>query len=435
MIHLTGLSLFRFANALCLAVLLCGGPASIAYASDWLEPGVYQTADSNQTGEVHAFGTAPDLGDLRAEVNFDLAAMASTKTGDGYWIVTKDGRVFDFGDAVHRGDLGSIALSSPVVDLAVTGDGNGYWLVTGRGVVYAFGTALWRGSVGHLSLQAPVVDLEPFPSGNGYWLTAADGGVFAFGDAQYLGGLANRSLYRPIIDLLPTADGTGYLLIGADGSVHTYGTARYRGSLANNDVSSTLIVAAERTVDDRGYWLVSQRGKVFTFGSAAHFGQMNAHELAPIGAFAVRGAGEGYWMATSTAPPVPANSGSGRRVIFSHQRHRVWLVGDDDAVAGNFFVSARAKKPEPGAYQVFSKSRHTTAGHDGIRMEYMVRFTWGTEQAIGFHNIPIDGFGEAMQMESQLGSYRSDGCIRLRDDQAAELYSWTNVGTQVVVID
>ena len=67
MIHLTGLSLFRFANALCLAVLLCGGPASIAYASDWLEPGVYQTADSNQTGEVHAFGAAPDLGDLRAE--------------------------------------------------------------------------------------------------------------------------------------------------------------------------------------------------------------------------------------------------------------------------------------------------------------------------------------------------------------------------------
>lgn len=80
-------------------------------------------------------------------------------------------------------------------------------------------------------------------------------------------------------------------------------------------------------------------------------------------------------------------------------------------------------------------SRHTIAGHDDIRMEYMVRFTWGVEQAIGFHNIPIDGFGEAMQSEAQLGTYRSEGCVRLRDDQAAALFTWAKVGTEVVVID
>lgn len=435
MTRLTGSPPFRFATALCLTVLLCSGPASMANAADWLEPGVYQSADSHVSGEVHAFGDASDLGNLASENDFDLAALTSTRTGDGYWIASKDGRVFHFGDAIHRGDLRSISLDSPVVDLAVTSDGNGYWLVTSRGVVYAFGTALWRGSLGHVSLQAPVVDLEPFPSGTGYWLTAADGGVFAFGEARYLGGLGDRSLYRPIIDLLSTSDGSGYLLISANGSVHTFGSARFRGSLANNGVSSSRIVAAERTPDDRGYWLVSQRGKVFTFGSAAHLGQMNAHELAPVAAFAVRGAGMGYWMATSSPPPSPPDSGSGRRVIFSNQRHRVWLVESDGEVAGNFFVSARADKPQPGIYEVFSKSRHTIAGHDDIRMEYMVRFTWGVKQAIGFHNIPIDGFGEAMQMESQLGSYRSEGCIRLRDDQAAQLYAWARVGTQVVVID
>ena len=435
MTHLKGSPLFRFATALCLTVLLCSGPASMANAADWLEPGMYEAADSNVSGEVHPFGDASDLGNLTAEIDFDLAALTSTRSGDGYWIVSKDGRVFHFGDAIHRGDLRSISLDSPVVDLAVTSDGNGYWLVTSRGVVYAFGTALWRGSVGHIALQAPIVDLEPVPVGTGYWLTAADGGVFAFGDAQYLGGLGNRSLYRPVIDLLSTTDGNGYLLIGADGSVHAYGSARFRGSLANNDVSSSRIVAAERTPDGRGYWMVSQRGKVFTFGSAAHLGQMNAHELAPIGAFAIGGTGDGYWMATSTPPAVPPNSGSGRRAIFSNQRHRVWLVENDGKVAANFFVSGRADQPKSGIYQVFSKSRHTIAGHDDIRMEYMVRFTWGVEQAIGFHNIPIDGFGEAMQMESQLGSYRSDGCIRLRDDQAAQLYAWARVGTQVVVID
>ena len=435
MIELTDSPLCRLVAALSLTVLLCTGPASMAGAADWLAPGVYQATDSSVSGEVHTFGTARDLGDLRHEIGFDVAAMASTRTGRGYWIATEDGRVFNFGDATHRGDLRSISLDSPVVDLAATTDGGGYWLVTSRGVVYAFGTALWRGSLGHISLQAAVVDLEPVPSGNGYWLTAADGGVFAFGDAQYLGGLADRSLYRPIIDLLSTTDGTGYLLVGADGSVHPFGTAIHRGSLANNQVSSSLIVAAERAPDNRGYWLVSQRGKVFTFGSAVHLGQMNAHELAPIGAFAVNDTGEGYWIATSVPPAVPLNSGSGRRAIFSNQRHRVWLVEANGDVAGNFFVSARADKPEPSTYEVFSKSRHTIAGHDDIRMEHMVRFTWGVEQAIGFHNIPIDGFGEAMQMESQLGSYRSEGCIRLRDDQAAELYAWAQVGTQVVVVD
>ena len=423
---------FSFAGALLAAVLWCAPPC--ASAADWLEPGVYPPADSQGSGEIHAFGSANDLGDRAIEGLPDLAAMASSRSGAGYWVSNSVGKVFAFGDAVHRGDLRSISLDAPVVDLAVTPDGDGYWLVTGNGVVYAFGTALWRGSVAHLDLQAPIVDLEPLASGNGYWLTAADGGVFACGDAPFLGGLADRSLYRPIIELLSTSDGTGYLLVGADGAVYPRGTARFHGSLANNEVSSSLIVAAAQSADGDGYWLVSQRGKVFTFGTASHFGQMVAHELAPIGAFAANHNG-GYWMMTSEPPGAPPDSGSGRRVIFSHQRHRVWLIESDGSISGNFFVSGRADKPKPGTYQVFSMSRHTIAGHDDIRMEYMVRFTWGIEQAIGFHNIPIDGFGEAMQSEAQLGTYQSEGCVRLRDDQAAALFTWAKVGTEVVVID
>ena len=414
-------------------VLFCG--SQHAFAADWLEPGSYPEADSDQSGELHTFGEARILKGIPALEIPDIAGMAPSKSGNGHWLASADGQVFAFGDAVHRGDLGAISVTAPVVDIAVTPDGNGYWLVTSKGIVYAFGTALWRGSLGYLDLQAPIVDLEPVSTGYGYWLTAADGGVFAFGDAEYLGGLANRQLYRPIIDLLSSSDGAGYLLVGADGAVYAYGNARFRGSLANNEISSSAIVAAEQTRDGAGYWLVSQRGKVFTFGNATHFGQMTAHERAPIGAFAVSHNDSGYWMVTNGAPEVPENSGDGRRIIFSHQLHRVWLVEDGGSVAGTFFVSGRANKPKPGAYQVFSKSRHTIAGHDDIRMEYMVRFTWGVEQAIGFHNIPIDGFGEAMQSEAQLGTYRSEGCVRLRDDQAAILFNWAKVGTDVVVVD
>ena len=405
-----------------------------ALAADWLEPGVYTETDSNKSGEVHAFGNAERLGDLSDNGLSDLASVASSNAGSGYFVATTAGKIQAFGDAIHRGDLGAISLDAPVADLAITPDGNGYWLVTTAGTVYAFGTALWRGSLTHLTLQQPVVDLEPHPSGDGYWLTSADGGVFAFGEAEFFGGLVDRPLYRPIIDMLSTPDGTGYLLVGADGAIYPRGTALFRGSLANNELSSRTIIAAEQTSDGKGYWLIGQRGKVFTFGSAPYFGQMVAHELAPIEAFAVSGNDDGYWIMTAAPPELPANSGSGRRAIYSKLEHRVWLVEADGSVSHTFLASGRADRPKPGSYRVFSKSRHTTAGHDGIRMEYMVRFAWGTELAIGFHSIPIDKFGEAMQSEAQLGTFQSGGCVRLRDDQAETLYAWAGIGTQVVII-
>ena len=405
-----------------------------ALAADWLEPGVYAETDSKKSGEVHAFGNAKRLGDLSEDGLSDLASVASSNAGSGYLVATTAGKIRAFGDAIHRGDLSAISLDAPVADLAITPDGNGYWLVTTAGTVYAFGTALWRGSLTHLTLQQPVVDLEPHPSGEGYWLTSADGGVFAFGEAEFFGGLADRPLYRPIIDMLSTPDGTGYLLVGADGAIYPRGTALFRGSLANNELSSRTIIAAEQTSDGNGYWLIGQRGKVFTFGSAPYFGQMVAHELAPIEAFAVSGNDDGYWIMTAAPPEVPANSGSGRRAIYSKLEHRVWLVEADGSVSHTFLASGRADRPKPGSYRVFSKSRHTTAGHDGIRMEYMVRFAWGTELAIGFHSIPIDKFGEAMQSEAQLGTFQSGGCVRLRDDQAKTLYAWAGLGTQVVII-
>ena len=405
-----------------------------ALAADWLEPGVYTETDSKKSGEVHAFGNAERLGDLSEKGLSNLASVASSKAGSGYLVATTAGKIRAFGDAIHRGDLGAISLDAPVADLAITPDGNGYWLVTTAGTVYAFGTALWRGSLTHLTLQQPVVDLEPHPSGDGYWLTSADGGVFAFGEAEFFGGLADRPLYRPIIDMLSTPDGNGYLLVGADGAIYPRGTALFRGSLANNELSSRTIIAAEQTSDGKGYWLIGQRGKVFTFGSAPYFGQMVAHELAPIEAFAVSGNDDGYWIMTAAPPEVPANSGSGRRAIYSKLEHRVWLVEADGSVSHTFLASGRADRPKPGSYRVFSKSRHTTAGHDGIRMEYMVRFAWGTELAIGFHSIPIDKFGEAMQSEAQLGTFQSGGCVRLRDDQAETLYAWAGIGTQVVII-
>lgn len=75
-----------------------------------------------------------------------------------------------------------------------------------------------------------------------------------------------------------------------------------------------------------------------------------------------------------------------------------------------------------------------TAGHDGITMEYMVRFAHGRSLAIGFHSIPVYASGRPLQTEAELGQYRSAGCVRQRLPQAAQLYGWADVGTTVVVL-
>ena len=71
--------------------------------------------------------------------------------------------------------------------MATTPSGNGYWLVASDGGIFAFGDAKFHGSTGNISLQAPISGIATTSSGNGYWLVAVDGGVFTFGDATFHG--------------------------------------------------------------------------------------------------------------------------------------------------------------------------------------------------------------------------------------------------------
>lgn len=128
-------------------------------------------------------------------------------------------------------------------------------------------------------------------------------------------------------------------------------------------------------------------------------------------------------------PPLPAGSGSGRRIVYSVTQQRVWLV--DGRVEKSYLVSGRAGMPSPGTYHVYSKSRYSTSG--SLRLEYMVRFAHGRTLAIGFHSIPRRPDGSYVQSESELGQYRSSGCVRQRLSDAAYLWGFAPVGTTVVV--
>ena len=141
-------------------------------------------------------------------------------------------------------------------------------------------------------------------------------------------------------------------------------------------------------------------------------------------------------------PPAPApdmrglpfNSGSGRRVVYSMEQQRVWWVEENGAVVHTYLVSGRYKTPGEGTYRVFSKSRYTTSIGGGASMQWMVRFAQGRGAAIGFHSMPVNRSGQPLQSEDELGSYRSHGCVRQSNWNAALLYEWAQVGTQVVVV-
>lgn len=132
--------------------------------------------------------------------------------------------------------------------------------------------------------------------------------------------------------------------------------------------------------------------------------------------------------------PLPADSGEGRRIVYSGDEQMVWLVAEDETVLANYLVSGRTGMPEPGTYPVFSKSTVTRSFLDpNTIMRWMVRFARTEKTNIGFHDIPVRGDGSPYQSVDELGTALSGGCIRQEWDAAKRLYRFADVGTPVVV--
>ena len=143
---------------------------------------------------------------------------------------------------------------------------------------------------------------------------------------------------------------------------------------------------------------------------------------------------------TTTLPPtaLPSNSGSGRRVVYSKPRQRVWTVEADGTVSKTHLVSGRLtyNQPSPGTYSVFSRSMYTcNIKNPAICWRYMVRFAHGGDEGdnIGFHEIPKKN-GVPVQSVSQLGTPLSGGCVRQATSDAIYMWDWAPVGTKVVVL-
>jgi lipoprotein-anchoring transpeptidase ErfK/SrfK len=136
---------------------------------------------------------------------------------------------------------------------------------------------------------------------------------------------------------------------------------------------------------------------------------------------------------------LPPDSGTGRRVVYSKSRQRLWTVESSGVVSKTHLVSGRLtwNQPRPGTYSVFSRSRYTcNIKNPYICWRYMVRFARGPGgDNIGFHEIPTDTrTGRKLQSIGQLGTPLSGGCVRQAPSDAIFMWGWAPIGTTVVVL-
>jgi hypothetical protein len=220
-------------------------------------------------GEAAHFGNVPD-----GAARITAVDLEPTPTRRGYWIVDDEGHVYGFGDAGYAGGVGSgtLAKGEKVTSMSTTPAGAGYWLFTNRGRVLPFGDARSFGDMAKVALNGPVLDSIPTPSGNGYYMVASDGGIFCFGDARFAGSMGGTRLNAPVQSLVPDPDQRGYWLVASDGGVFAF-DAPFRGSLGNVKLNKPVTGMVPY---GNGYLMVGEDGGIFNFSNRSFLGSLGA---------------------------------------------------------------------------------------------------------------------------------------------------------------
>ncbi len=135
------------------------------------------------------------------------------------------------------------------------------------------------------------------------------------------------------------------------------------------------------------------------------------------------------------APPLPDDSGSGRRVVYDRAGQRAWAVGDNGEVIRSWLVTGSKYSNEmPGTHTVYSRSEMSTAWNGQAWLPQMIRYQRTEIGHIGFHAIPLHvDDNSPYQGTEELGSRLSGGCQRQHNLDAAFMWAFADVGTTVVV--
>jgi hypothetical protein len=82
-------------------------------------------------------------------------------------------------------------------------------------------------------------------------------------------------------------------------------------------------------------------------------------------------------------------------------------------------------------HQVLRKVRNAVSRtYNNTPMPYALFFT---HDGKAIHQGYVVGFSSFLQW-ADIGNFGSHGCVRLSDDHAAQLYTWTPIGTEVIIV-
>ncbi|MFJ8588125.1 hypothetical protein ACIRD2_26255 [Streptomyces sp. NPDC093595] len=123
---------------------------------------------------------------------------------------------------------------------------------------------------------------------------------------------------------------------------------------------------------------------------------------------------------------LPANSGSGVRVVYALGDRRVWLVDGKERVTRTFTVMPSTVHPEPGTYSVTTRSGRVS-GSDGVQIEHVVRFATVDGVTIGF-SAAVDG------SMARPDPARRTGGIRMKRADGDALWTFATVKSTIVVV-
>jgi hypothetical protein len=131
-------------------------------------------------------------------------------------------------------------------------------------------------------------------------------------------------------------------------------------------------------------------------------------------------------------PPLPADSGEGRRVVYALGAQRVWLVEESDdgtgeTVTDTHEVYPSSVTPEPGTYEVTYRMPEGT-GSDGVPIEHSVVFHTAADGVVFGFSAALDGSVPDPDAELRTGAVR-----QTREDGDA-MWDFATEGTVVVVV-
>ena len=230
-------------------------------------------------GAVYAFGDAVHYGN--AHTGERMVDIEATPSGNGYWVLSSTGQVHAFGDASASGGGWSAAALRPGEEVTAISavSANAYWLFSSHGRVLAV-NAPHHGSMDGTQLNGPVLDAIPTPDHGGYYMVGSDGGIFTFGNAVFAGSMGGISLNAAVQSLVPDGDGHGYWLVASDGGLFSF-DAPFYGSMGDQRLNRP--VSGMVAFGSAGYLMVAEDGGIFTFGQARFHGSLgDSPSVSPI---------------------------------------------------------------------------------------------------------------------------------------------------------